>query len=361
MGAECSCENAVMGKSGSSIMPGSPKAALRLPKKAAKYESGDGAFDAPLSTEVLMAKVKTAIRKKCKSRKEAWKTLDVNNDVRIDRLEFQRWLLDDIGFPLADQIDRVFLEVDSDEDGVVSPLEFKVLFDSEAEPDAGPEADSQEPVGPTALVKQLSTQMRDAFSTWKAALEAINTSKTGSISKQELRSFLVKEFGFESPQTINRLFNEIDADGNGQISAAELRAAFDAAAKGRPDEEAGAKAAKRTVLSRRGSTLSTEVEETTSQREEVRGLEHFRNFMKTRFSGAKEAFQHIDIDSDKQLDRQELTKVLEDMEYTGDANAVFNGLDADKDGFVTREEFKQQLKAAVRKGRSAEPCAAAGA
>jgi len=429
MGAACSCEKSPENGSGNTISQGPrrPVAARGNKQSTASAPRDEGAKApelAPEPIEVVLEKVKAAIKAKYKTRKEAFQKTDCSQDARIDRLEFQRFLLDDIEFSRADEIDRIFEELDQDRDGVISPVEFKVLFDEEIE-DAEEAKVAAETAAPkevkdtdtaSPLLKEFREQLRSAHRSWREAFDRINASKSSLIDKQEFLIFVKREIGIENTKAVASLFDEIDEDRDGYISPAEFKtalgknatevAAFQADDAPKPSLRRrdstvalGDEAAQKPALRHRGSSATLGATKASGQRDKRQsadfasnessassaskksfaararrssttdlnntrkgGLQHFKEFMKNRFAGAKEAFAHLDKDNDKQIDLQELKQVLLSLNFDGSAEEVFADLDKNNDGFVSCEEFKQQLKTSMRRSSSVEqPCAAAGA
>jgi Ca2+-binding EF-hand superfamily protein len=145
--------------------------------------------------------------------------LDTNGDGSIDSTELKTFA-DNIGSKTGTQIDSSSLmkALDTDGDGSVSATELKdngkALFDNLRQQLAG--SQSQAPAGASAG-KPYADKL----------FNSIDTDGNGSISKDELDSFLSKQTDATtstgSPSATD-LMARLDTDGNGSISASELKA-----------------------------------------------------------------------------------------------------------------------------------------
>jgi len=60
--------------------------------------------------------------------------------------------------------------------------------------------------------------------------------------------------------------------------------------------------------------------------------------------GLKEAFVNLGGGDDEKVEREEMIKKLESLQYPGDSNMLFDLLDTDNEGFITKAEFVNSTK-----------------
>merc|ERR1719188_2273769 len=83
----------------------------------------------PKKAKELLLTVKSKIKAKFKSRKEAFEKLDKSRDSRIDLQEFRKFLSEELNHTEDNQIENLFNEIDEDKDGSITRAEFKKAFE----------------------------------------------------------------------------------------------------------------------------------------------------------------------------------------------------------------------------------------
>jgi len=323
----------------------------------------------------LFADFQESLRGKFKSRKDAFDKLGGADDAKIDRQEFQAWI-ETIGYDNVKLNEQLYRLIDKDNDGYITRREFRNLFE-----------------GDIAELTEFRENLKEHFKSRMKAFDELGGRDDGLIDQDEFKSALLKQLHYDrnNPRLIDRLFWSIDANNNGTISRAEFKAIF------QPDGETAKviefkDALKETFKSSKdafnklggsddcridpeefqeflakelgykdrdlNAQLFQMVDDNSDgwiSRGEFQSLflhhtakeidlkNKLREEFKEKFKSRKDAFNRLGGKDDAQIDRKEFTTFLEKHLDHIDAelnNKVFDWIDSDGTGFITRDEFK---------------------
>lgn len=154
--------------------------------------------------------------------KEMFDELDVDNDGVITRLEFQQ-LLDSIGFQLKPaELAASFAAIDKDGNGTVDYDEFRAFYESKL------------------MDNDMGAHLKTALKTWakqvrnfdaehlKQIFAQVDANGSGALDRMEFGELCRLMNGLDlSKSDLDEAFREIDTDGGGTIQLDELTAFFD--------------------------------------------------------------------------------------------------------------------------------------
>lgn len=298
--------------------------------------------------KAVTQEIKDLLKANFKSKVEAFDKLGGKNDGVIDRAELAYFMGKEIGY--KGDVEKVFDLIDIDHDGQITRKEFLAFGNLEK---IQRESSKEEPpknswVRKNSIAKEdtvmmdgLKALLKKNFKSKKEAFDKLGGKDDGKIDPAELSGFLTKDLSWEG--NTEKAFQLIDMDGDGQITKDEFLQFFKEEYK-------------------ETTTSSTNAEASNGAMSKG-DLTAFKEFLKNNFKGAKDAFQSLDVDNDKNLQLDEFKSILkEKFQFTGDADVVFKALDEDGDGMVSFKEFKHQLGPPEKEGEgskgSKEPPAA---
>lgn len=236
----------------------------------------------------LLTDFQEALRSRFKSREQAFETLGGGDDGRIDEAELQSWLKSH-GFVNQNLNKQLFRTLDGDKSGYITRTEFRSLFDVDK-----------------AMLDEFKVQLREAFKSRKEAFERLGGKGDGEIDREEFEEFVGEHMGIYDERKITGVFNAIDDNKNGIISHAEFKTLF------QPEGE-------------------------------IAKIMEFKEDIRKQFKSRNAAFEKLGGADDGRIDRKEFQTFLE--KHLGYANEelkdqLFNIIDDDNNGFITKEEFE---------------------
>lgn len=173
-------------------------------------------FRALFATDGEVATVmefKDAIRQACHNRKDAFKKLGGSDDARIDRDEFEQFLIEELKYGDSKLIGQLFDLIDEDQSGYISKGEFEALF-----------------LNQTAKVVELKDSLKERlhakFKSRKEAFNKLGGEDDAQICIEEFQEFMETEMGHRNAAESRQLFSWIDVDNDGYITKKEFKDFF---------------------------------------------------------------------------------------------------------------------------------------
>jgi len=237
----------------------------------------------------LFADFQESLRATYKTRKDAFDKLGGDDDGRIELKELHEFLSRH-GYDNSKLNQQLFRYIDADDDGYITRVEFKLLFQGE-----------------TADLTEFKESLKEFFKSRQRAFEDLGGRDDGEIDLAEFSAFLCKNLGYkEDPAKMARLFKTIDVDNDGSITKGEFKALF------QPEGE-------------------------TAQ------IIEFKDKLKHMFKSRKQAFDKLGGSDDAQIDKVEFgTFLREELGYANKdmVHTLFRLIDDDNDGTITKAEFE---------------------
>ena len=290
--------------------------------------------------------------------KNAFRRFDINNDGHLDRNEFRQLMMASSSGNVDGQIDTLFKKADIDGDGKVDYQELiKCLFPASAQAlqklqntfrnlnEVKAAFKRYDADGDGHVSKQELQQVMSGFSA--AEVEAIfalgDKDQSGGIDVQEFISLMMPNapaviaklsLSFRSIQNIKESFKKFDANGDGQISMAELRSGMKIS-----DSELD-------IVFALGD-LDGDGEISMSEFVRImsplagNAVNRFRNCFKDIYDLVA-AFRNIDTNADGSISIQELAAGMRDLRMSfsnEETNAIFSAADINADGEICYTEF----------------------
>lgn len=181
--------------------------------------------------------LKGSLKTKVNGPKEAFEKLGGGGDGMIDQSEFSTFLRDELGYDDDGLIDRLFALIDHDGTGQITQAKFKNIFSSHD------------------MIKELTIVLKGKDKHGPSVFNRIGGGDDGKIDRGEFREFLRTELGYPNVEANDRLFDLLDADGNGFITKDEFMTVW-GVEKGETSQKAPA--APKAKLGRRKSQTGLE-------------------------------------------------------------------------------------------------------
>merc|ERR1719387_2563179 len=173
-------------------------------------------------TDTALLEFKDKIRHMFKTQKQAFDSLGGSDDALIDPAEFEQFMREELGHDDAKCIRRLFDQIDANMDGNISRAEFKAVFQDHSEQARRHSTQS----GTDTALLEFKEKIRHMFKTQKQAFDSLGRSDDALIDPAEFEQFMREELGHDDAKCIRRLFDQIDANMDGNISRAEFKAVF---------------------------------------------------------------------------------------------------------------------------------------
>lgn len=263
-------------------------------------------------------------------------SIDVNSDGSISYDELRTYL-EGSGYSSL-SMTNLFTSLDTNTDGEISREEFKIAFTKN---DIKSEKEAEEPKiskEENILTKTLTTDdiadknsigvNSDFGGNPDTIFAAIDKNSDGSISRKELSKYL-KSSGFPY-KSVKNLFLMLDKNGDGVITLEEMRDAFASKAATEKQTEAA-------VDETMDDILALIDEEILSPSKKDRSVAINTDFL----GDPDKVFDAIDKNSDGSISKKELSRYLQSSGFSYDSiKELFVALDKNGDGVITRDEMK---------------------
>merc|ERR1719393_187211 len=283
--------------------------------------------------------MKQAMKKKFKSPEDAMKKMDADGDGKISPEEMEQGLKDQGVSPA--EAKKMMKDLDKDGDGKVSPEEMYEATGPPGEFTKSPGepgyVEPKEPPETPISKEEMKNRMGQAFKNPRDAWDKLAGKGATEVGPERFKE-KIADLGV-GPGEAGKLFKEMDADGDGKVSEAELQEVMQKKLGLTPEN---AKKAAKEMMKKLDPSGTGKIDGKAFKESTKPKADDMANAIEAKMGSAGDAMKKWDANGDGKLTEEEFKAGAAEMGMSPEAAAdMWKAQDKDGDGVMNADDFSR--------------------